>query len=460
MWANAAIVLGGRAIGAAISLAYLIILPATLGVESYGYYAFWFAQLFLLFTFFEVGGSDYLRRFLPLPLMEGDGAARSIVARVLRFKIAVFPLGLAFAFGYDDLTAFLIIFFAGVLAGLSWISSDMHFAAGNTVRYSLYHLLRKVVRLVALLTFFAWWGQAGILPALLTTEAVILLVFIGLSVGLLPKSGVPSRRPIAPFRFGIVLFAANLLFFAMGRAPVLVAKPLGLSFETIALVALSIDICYFALRELFYGFSESLMRVQVIRHGQEETSQANRTVVDSVVLSVALILPAMTFLWCYAEALLGFIGDEYRQAASLVGMAVPLIFTSLMSWVYRQNLIVRDRSYQVLVANAAGLTAFGVALLWPSVINAKDLVMALVVGSAVNLVAMRFAVAGGVQFRDEFFGLAKVGVVWGSMHALVVAVTPLTLSSNVLVWAASLAFYGAFLSALGVVRWSKVAEEL
>ena len=360
---NALVIFIGRIVGAGVSIGYVIIIPRVLEPQGYGYYAFWFAQLFLLFTLFDLGGSEILRRYLPGMLARNDGQARTLVSRLRLAKLAIVPAACVLAFGYEAPGYYLLVVLAGVFATYSWIYSDVNFAASRMVRYSLYHLLRKVVRFVLLLVLFVLFAEPGIIAALLITEVAVLALFYILTRDALP----PGRARLdIPFRrylwFGILVYGAGLVMMSVGRLPVIIGKGADLSFAELGFLALAIDITFFALRELFFGIGEAVQPIQVVDYAEGRTEKLARSFHIAQRYTLLVMLPSLSLLAVFVTPILTLIGPDFIPARPYLLVSLPVTVFVVLGSLQRQAMIVAERKEATLAAACLALGAFAVVL--------------------------------------------------------------------------------------------------
>ncbi len=406
---NAIVVFSGRAFIAVLSIAYLVVIPRVLGPESYGFYNYWFAQIFLLMTIFDLGSSDMLKRYLPHMLHRRSGQARTLVRDVLVAKLALMPLALLAVPGHDAWHFYLLILAASVLGTWSWITSDIHYAAGNMGRYSLYHLMRKLVRLLLLVALFLLFGELGIIAALVASEVIVFAVFLALLRDTVPRPAAPLPRPFVRYAaFGLVVYLATVLYMVVARAPIIIAKEQGFSYTEIAYLALAIDICYFGLRELFYAISESVQPAQALQHAEGRMDRVAASIRASGRWTLMLMCPCLLALYFMLDLVLGLIGEGYLPAAPVVAAFLPVVVFNTLTFVYRQALIIAERQRWILVACGAGFAVFVVVVLWPGSITAMRLTAAVVAGSAVQLVVMRTLAGACLDLRGELTDLVRI----------------------------------------------------
>jgi len=406
---GAVVVFAGRASIAVLSLAYLVLIPRALGPESYGFYNYWFAQIFLLMTVLDLGSSEMLKRYLPHMLHRRSGEARTLVRDVLVAKALLLPLALLVVPLHEQPGWYLLILAAGVLGTWSWITSDIHYAAGNMGRYSLYHLLRKLVRLVLLLALFPLAGNPGIIVALVASEMLLFVLFLVLSRDTVPRPAAALPRPFLGYAgFGLVVYLATVLYMLTARAPVLLAKELGFGYAEIAYLALAIDICYFGLRELFYALSESVQPAQALEHAAGRMDRVARSIRASGRFTLMLMLPCLIALWFLLDPVLALIGEGYAPAAPLVAMFLPVVAFNTLAFIHRQALIIAERQRGILLACAAGFAAFVLAVALPGPVTVLRLGAAVVAGSAVQMVLMRVLAGRCLDLRGELSDLARV----------------------------------------------------
>lgn len=450
---NAITVFTGRVAGAVIALLYVAVVPKFLGPENYGYYSFWFAQLFLLFTLFDFGSSETIRRFLPEHVHLSPGQGRDLVQKVFLFKTALIIPALALIFLYSNRHTFFIIYLASVAAAMSWIFSDINYAANNMIRYSLYHILRKVVRLVLILPLFYFFGKNGIIASLTLTEIAILIIFFFMTRHVI--KGVKSVALEKPFaeclHFGFIVYAATLLYMAVGRLPVIIARYEGLSFELIGYLALAIDINYFALRELFCGISESLLPTQIVDRAEGRMDKVAKSFRLTLTYTMAIMLPALIFMWIYADEIISILGKKYLPGVPYFQAFLPVAALSVLAFIYRQVLIIFEHKGYILGANVTGFLTFAVILLAPTPDILIKLTAAVLGASIVHLLAMRTMSRRAVKITGEislylrliaccspFVGILAVG------HRFPTAVQPFMVAAGLALFLTTLFVTGVF----------------
>lgn len=388
---NAVIVFSGRVLSTLFSVLYVLLVPRILGPENYGYYAFWFAQLFLLFSFLDLGSSDLLRRFLPELFYLSTGQAKSLSKKVLQLKLWIVPLLLCLLPLYENKQVFFIIVIASLFAASASIFSDVHFAVNNMVRYSLYHILRKIIRLCLVLALFAIFAKQGIILGLVFAEMTIFFLFSYLTRQELAGEHSPLQRSFLSYlQFGFLVYCATFVYLSVGRLPVIFAKLEGFSFAEIGYFALVIDICYFTLRELFCGISESLQPIQVVDYLSNNHKKLLRSFELTILYTLAIMLPCLCFLAVFNELILGFIGAQYLPSGQYFVWVLPVVGFSVLAWIYRQMLLIAKKTWEILIVNSAMLITFSISVFLPDVITLLSITHALLIASFVNLVLMCF----------------------------------------------------------------------
>lgn len=420
---NAVTVFTGRIAGALIALLYVAVVPKLLGPENYGYYSFWFAQLFLLFTLFDFGSSETIRRFLPELIHRSPGQGKDLVRKVFLFKAALMVPALGLVFFYSSRLTFLIIYGASVAAAVSWIFSDMNYAANRMVRYSLYHILRKAVRLLLIVPLFYLLGRTGIIAALSLTEVLILAAFLLMTRGAVPES--PPARLEKPFpeylHFGLLVYTATLLYMTVGRLPVIIARYEGLSFGQIGYLALAIDINYFALRELFYGISEGILPIQAVDRAEGRTEKVVKSFRLTLTYTTAIMLPALIFMWIYADGIIGFVGKKYLPAVPYFRVFLPVVGLNVLAFIYRQVLLIYEHKGAILGASISAFFSFILILFALAPDTLWSLTAAVLGASAVHLLVMRALSRRAVRITGEMSLFLRF-IACGGVFAMVLAV--------------------------------------
>lgn len=387
---NALVMFTGRGISAATALIFVTVIPRILGPADYGYYSFWFAQLFLLFTAFDLGSVDLIRRYLPNLIQTGSGEAKTLVIKITLLKISLIPAALFLLPFYTEKGIFLGIFIGSTAAALSYILSEVNFAASRMVWYSVHHILRKLVRFALLVLLFFLLARAGVIWALVGTEFVILALFLAVTRSVFPIGpSKPLTKPLASYMtFGFLLYLSTLLFLATGRLPVVIAKVRGLSFEEIGYLALVIDIFYFALRELFYGISESLLPIQAVDHEQGRSDKLPGSFHTVIRLSMVIILPCLCVLALFPKEILFLIGPEFMPSLPLFLWFIPIVVMNVLSFIYRQALILYELKGRIFAINVLSFLTFLLPVLLAGSITLSFLALAVMAASTVNCLLM------------------------------------------------------------------------
>jgi O-antigen/teichoic acid export membrane protein len=455
---NILVMFTGRGISAVAALLFVTVVPRILGPSDYGYYSFWFAQLFLLFTALDLGSVDLVRRYLPNLIKTESPEARTLVKKVLLIKACLIPVALFLLPLYEAKWAFMAIFLASTAAALSYILSEVNFAANRMIWYSAHHIMRKLVRFVLIVILFILFARIGIIWALVITELVILVLFAATTRSVLPcgPPGPMTRPFISYMSFGVLLYLSTLLFLATGRLPVVIARARGLSFEEIGYLALVIDIFYFALRELFYGISESLLPLQAVHHEQGRSDKLPGSFNTVIRLSTAVIFPCLFTLALLPKEILVLIGREFLPSLKLFLWFIPVVVLNVLSFIYRQVLILYEHKGRIFAINVASFTIFLVPALLADPVTLPLLALAVAGASAVNCLLMWGFSRQIMRVTDEGSLYGKIVLLAAGLFIPAYLAGGHGLMIRMIVLVLGLAGYLAALNLTGLLRWEEL----
>ncbi len=347
--------ISGKALNLLMAPLALILLPGLMGDKGYGHFGYWFGLISLYMILIDFGSQAMSRRYLPELLLKNKTQAKTLFYRSQLLKLV--PLSLfvvALLFSGSRLLQFSLLVTA-LAAAIVTSVADLFYAAQKMGWHSACQLSRRFLRLILVPIGFLSWGLNGLLIALLLSEVVPLL-FWRTAVKQFTANTAPLEKPFwTYYKVGILGFIGIFISTFIGRFPVLAAQWSGLSIEHVGHVALSIDLTYFALKELINAISESIfprlvqLKTQNNHAGVQALVSANYHFVNLASLYViALGIPL-------APAFLLMLGDQFYYITPALQWMLVAVLLGNLNFIHVQILFIYDAVYKFVLAQIIGL---------------------------------------------------------------------------------------------------------
>jgi O-antigen/teichoic acid export membrane protein len=377
-----AIFVAGRAATLMLAPLALVLLPQVLGEAGYGKYSYWFGLISIYLIILDMGVQPMLRRYLPELLPRSQG--RPLLLAGLRLKLIPIPLFVLIVVLSPTplITASLAL--SALVAALAINLADIYYCSQHMLWYVATAFGRRLLRLVFVPVGFILFGMNGIIGGLVLAEVAALVVAIP-AARLLTGPTAPLAEPFRRyFKLGLSTFGAALLGVLLGRLPVIAAEQSNLTADAVGRIALSVDLTYFALKELVNAVSESILPRLVIHNSSGRTANLQRLielnfrVVNMVALGIVAVGTGLT------NPFLSLLGPGFSAGALALYILLPSVVFMGWNMIHNQLLFVSEDGRLIIVNQALGIlsTLVAITAFWPSP-TIEELAGSLTLGTAV-----------------------------------------------------------------------------
>jgi len=203
-----------------LHLLFAILGPRLLGPRGMGFYSYFYAIVFTLFSLLDAGGSMVLRRYIPDLLTRAPGQVRPLFKGSLRakgFLLALFIVALPLT---PDPVMYVLALAAAFFSTLVDTVQAVHYTGGALISYAVIPSIWAALRIALVLLLGSLLVRFGISVALLVSPVIMVVLFWPRALALLPKSKESLHGSYWRFlRFGLVSYIGDLAFVVSNRAP-------------------------------------------------------------------------------------------------------------------------------------------------------------------------------------------------------------------------------------------------
>lgn len=317
------LLLMGNALALVLGLAYIILIPNMMGVETYGKYSFLFSYLFLFKIISEFGLIPSLTYYLSKFRKKKQKAKiKGLFYDFLKIKLltslllVVFFLILTISLHPEYWFHFILISISFVFSSLASYFFIVMYVYKKLGRYALNDVITKFGRVALVPFFFIIFGLIGAIIGLLITDTIVLILSIIFAYRRLPRKseGTYKKRNWYYLSFGLPFFFSNVLKTLMHRISVILLGFLD-SFTAVGFFNLAAEILYLTLPAFISHIPRSVRPDTIMINDQKTRLTRLFNLTLKYTLSLSLVFMLVFFL--FSENIILFLFGESFQGAAI-----------------------------------------------------------------------------------------------------------------------------------------------
>lgn len=342
-----------------LGIVYAIIIPRTLGPESFGIFSFWLSIFFIMYFFLEFGAGTTITRYIPQFKKEKKDRSYLIIQRSLLIKLPLILLLMIIPILFlDNLIVIGLIVIATILFSINNILQRYFYAHKKMFLFSSYTITRRTFRIITIPILFLLTGIVGALLGLLITELIILLIYLKPFFKIKPKKIKDKTFKYWNYlKLGLSTYLSSFLSLANSKIAVI----------------LSVIYTNFTITGLFGFASEVLLAIKGVMMSMAEGITPNlieyhivknpRRFIRSFILGwrylCIIIFWISPVLFIYSSFLIStFIGGNYLGSANLIQVLIIGSIFSVLSKDYFNILLVYEKKRAILISNIIEFSVF------------------------------------------------------------------------------------------------------
>ncbi len=409
---------------------YAVLVPRTMGPETYGQFALLLSFVAIAVSTADLGLSEVFGRFVPELEVRGERSgierlSSSLLVLKLALDALVFGafLGILVAVygGRFPVSYLLAVLGAALVADVGSLPYALVFGLNDLVVHALRDPVRRVLNLILVLGLFRWLGLLGALLAALLVEGLLAaFYFVRARAWFRLDRGSVDLAHLQPYLgYGFVVYlswGATILWFRSGNAVVdaLTGNPAQVAYFDMASQGFSLT----AVFTLMVLSSLIPMSTKLLLAGREDRLVAWAAVTLKA-MSIFVTMLAVSFVLAGRDLVPWLLGPAYREVFPNAALQLFGMLPMVVAQVGMVFAVVHKRPGRYVAGLAAAFGSFlAAALLLVPRHGALGASIAMLASSVVLSVAMwlqyrRELAAGlGASARAAALGLPFLGLAW------------------------------------------------
>lgn len=407
------------------SVLFMLFVPRVLGPRGMGFYSYFYAAVFVMFTVADAGGTMVIRRYLPDLLARAPGQARPLLSHSLVAKslvVALFVVLVPFA---PDPLMYSLALTAAVLATLLDSVQATLYTGGALYTYAVIPALSAALKLGFILLLASSLERVGIALSLLLAPLIVLFFFTPRALRLLPSSDKNLERGYWQFlRFGLVSYIADLAFVLANRVALVIARHTVDNMAELGFLGIAFMV-YLMVRQLVFCIGETSIPTLVRYHAAGEHRQFARTMHHVWRYTSVLVFFAGLFLLIYAEPIITLMtGEAFQRSALPTQLLIPALISATLTLCLRIPLFANEKAKRLLISHGSAFLVLVAVLgaishVSESKVSINTVAIVFSISTSIGLVTMASLTRMHVEAHKLVFSLLKPALAAAATYVVI-----------------------------------------